>query len=153
MQTAILLRRQDGKAAAAGWDGDAFAVFEGPDDRLGLVWASTWDTADDAREFARAYARFQTTKLGPDATEPDAFPDALRRPSERRRLRRRAAGQDVVVVEGFPSTRPNPPGRRLPREEGREDPRRPEGRGPEAGQLSVPRRKLYPTAPRGAVWG
>ncbi len=103
MQAAILLRKHDGKAAAAGWDGDAFAVFTGPDDRLGLVWASTWDTEDDARQFAVAYARFQTTKLGADVEDPEAFPDSLRRPSKGTVFAVERRGKDVAVVERFPS--------------------------------------------------
>ena len=103
LQLSILLRKHDGRVAAAGWDGDAFASFTGPDDRIGLVWASTWDTDADAREFARAYARFQTAKLGPDAVEPDAFPDAIRRPRDGAFFAVERRGADVVVVEGFPS--------------------------------------------------
>ncbi len=55
MQMAVLLRRQGGASAAAGWDGDRYAVFEGPRNRLGLVWLTTWDSEDDAREFTTAY--------------------------------------------------------------------------------------------------
>ena len=103
LQTSILLRKHDGRPAAAGWDGDAFATFEGPDGRLGLAWASTWDTPDDAAEFARAYARFQSTKLGPDIPEPDAFPDSLRRPNKDSIFAVERRGSDVVIVEGFSS--------------------------------------------------
>ena len=92
MQLGVLLRRHGGKAAAAGWDGDRYAVFEGPEGRLGLVWLSTWDSEDDAREFHRGYARFQTTKLGDGVAQPDAFPDSIRRPHAATRLRRRAHG-------------------------------------------------------------
>src|SRR5262249_16731604 len=35
MQTAIMLRKHGAKAAAAGWDGDRYAVFEGPSGKLG----------------------------------------------------------------------------------------------------------------------
>ena len=103
MQLGVMLRDHGGRAAAAGWDGDAFAVFRGPDDRLGLVWRTTWDSADDAREFARGYSRYQTSKLGPEVPEPHAFPDSLRRPHRGATfaVERRAA--DVVIVEGFPS--------------------------------------------------
>jgi hypothetical protein len=61
--TAIMLRGHGGRAAAAGWDGDTAAVFEGADGKLGLVWVSTWDTEQDAREFARGYAGFQARKF------------------------------------------------------------------------------------------
>ena len=101
MQLGVLLRRHGGKAAAAGWDGDRFAVFEGPDGKLGLVWLTTWDTEDDAREFARQYARFQTTKLGEGVEPPDAFPDAIRRPHAGTVYAVERRGKDVAVVEGF----------------------------------------------------
>ena len=64
MQMAIMLRKHGGKAAAAGWDGDRYAVFEGPKNKLGLVWLSTWDSEDDAREFAHGYVAYQTAKVG-----------------------------------------------------------------------------------------
>jgi len=107
MQLAVLLRRHGGKSAAAGWDGDRYAVFEGPEGKLGLAWLSTWDSEDDAREFARGYARFQTGKVGSKAPQPEEFPDSLRRPHEDQAkdsvfvVERR--GKDVAVVEGFPA--------------------------------------------------
>src|SRR5439155_21659822 len=91
MQLTVLLRRHGGKSAAAGWDGDRYAVFEGPQDRLGLVWLSTWDSEDDAREFADGYTRFQATKLD---KVPRSAPPAPVFALERR-------GSDVAVVEGF----------------------------------------------------
>jgi hypothetical protein len=66
----IMLARHGGRAAAAGWDGDAVATFEGPQGKLGLVWLSTWDTESDAREFARGYAAFQAAKFAPPAPKP-----------------------------------------------------------------------------------
>ena len=102
MQLGVLLRRHGGKAAAAGWDGDRYAVFEGPEGRLGLVWLSTWDSEDEAREFLRGYARYQTTKLGEGATPLDAFPDAIRRTHNGAVFAVERRGADVAVVEGFP---------------------------------------------------
>jgi hypothetical protein len=40
--------------AAAGWDGDRYVVLENGD-RTMYVWYSTWDTEDDAQQFAEAY--------------------------------------------------------------------------------------------------
>ncbi len=102
-QLGILLRSHGGKPIAAGWDGDRYAVFEGPRSRLGLAWLTTWDTEDDARDFARQYARHQTTKLGPGVESPDAFPDSLRRPHEGTTYAVERRGKDVAVVEGFPT--------------------------------------------------
>jgi hypothetical protein len=103
MQLAVLLRRHGGKAAAAGWDGDRFAVFEGPKGRLGIVWLSTWDSDDDAREFTQGYARFQTTKIPGQQVQPqpEAFPDANRRAHEGTVYALERRGSDVAVVEGF----------------------------------------------------
>jgi hypothetical protein len=45
--------------AAAGWDGDRFALWEdGNGEREALVWRSVWDTPEDARAFSRALAQF-----------------------------------------------------------------------------------------------
>ncbi len=103
MQAAVLLKKFGGKEAAAGWDGDQFAAFDGPDGRLGMVWFSTWDSEDDARQFARSYLRFQTGKLGKGAVSPDATPDSVRRPDSGSTFALERRGTDVTVVEGFPS--------------------------------------------------
>ncbi|MFO0910903.1 MAG: hypothetical protein U0794_21610 [Isosphaeraceae bacterium] len=104
MQLGVLLRRHGGKNAAAGWDGDQYAVFEGPDKQVGLVWFTTWDTEGDAVEFQRGYSRFQTTKLGEKTPEPSEFPPSLRRTGAREaNFVVERSGKDVVVVEGFPS--------------------------------------------------
>jgi hypothetical protein len=55
-------------AAAAGWGGDLFRVFD-VSGRTLLVWASGWDTVADVREFAQAArARFQA-RCGPPRVE------------------------------------------------------------------------------------
>lgn len=52
-------------AAAAGWGGDRYAVYEGPSSGdVCLVLLSTWDTPADAREFADAYARRSALRYG-----------------------------------------------------------------------------------------
>jgi hypothetical protein len=91
MQLGVLLRRHGGKAAAAGWDGDRFAVFEGPKGRLALVWLTTWDSEADAVEFAQGYGKLQTTKVETDQPPPSTVFALERR------------GADVAVVEGFPA--------------------------------------------------
>ena len=103
MQAAVLLKKHSGKEAAAGWDGDQFATFEGSEGRLGLVWFSTWDSEEDARQFAKSYLQFQTTKLGAKAKNPDAYPDSVRRPSQGVSFAVERRGADVAIVEGFSS--------------------------------------------------
>ncbi len=102
MQMAILLRKHDGAAAAAGWDGDRYAVFEGPRNRLGLVWLTTWDSEDDAREFATCYVQYQTAKL-PDVSKPprDIHDTLWRNVGDQLYVIQRR-GLDVAVIEGFP---------------------------------------------------
>jgi hypothetical protein len=103
LQTRVMLGRQ-GARAAAGWDGDRYAVFEGSEGKLGLVWLSTWDSEDDAREFAQAYARYQTRRMGKNGFQPEKIPDSLWRCADNvcRVVERR--GADVAVIEGFPPT-------------------------------------------------
>lgn len=105
-QIAIMLGRQ-GSKAAAGWDGDRYAVYETPDKKLALVWLSTWDSEDEAREFAQAYTRYQTRRVGNGASVPDKIPDSIWRCQDDvcHVIARR--GADVAVVEGFP---PGPTG-------------------------------------------
>ncbi|AGB36122.1 Hvo_1808 family surface protein [Natronococcus occultus] len=41
--------------ATDGWAGDAFRVYEGPDDETAHVWSLSWQSEDDAEAFADAY--------------------------------------------------------------------------------------------------
>lgn len=108
-QISILLRLHWGALAAAGWDGDGYAVFAHRDGRSALAWYTTWDSEQDAREFAGAYARYASTRLERGDARPAAFdepaPPAV---AGRFRLERAGAishlerrGQDVLVIEGF----------------------------------------------------
>ncbi|WP_422926881.1 hypothetical protein [Singulisphaera sp. PoT] len=101
MQLGVMLRRHGGKAAVTGWDGDRFAVFEAPGQRLGLVWLTTWDSESDAEKFAKHYGDYQASKA--DAKAPAAEPaknqDQPKLQGKSFSIRRR--GQDVAIVEGF----------------------------------------------------
>ena len=98
----MLLRKHGGKSAAAGWDGDRYAVFEGPKDRLGLVWLSTWDSEDDAREFTAAYIRYQTVQGSTTCHDRRRnAQDTLWRNAGDRLYVVQRRGLDVAVVEGF----------------------------------------------------
>jgi hypothetical protein len=48
---------QESKRAAAGWAGDRYAIYEGPNDQVLLAQLSAWDTESDAREFFDAYVK------------------------------------------------------------------------------------------------
>lgn len=79
------LPKADADKAAAGWGGDAWQTLEGPDGGVLFVWWSTWDTEDDAQEFADTYKAF-AQKRG----------DGARLDIERR-------GTQVAIVDGAPS--------------------------------------------------
>ena len=96
-----MLRKHGGKSAAAGWDGDRYAVFEGQSNRLGLVWVSTWDSEDDAREFAHGYVSYQTVKVGNLGSPSKPTPDVVWRNLNDRLYVVERRGRDVAVVEGF----------------------------------------------------
>ena len=101
MQLGVMLKRHGGKAAAAGWDGDKYAIFESPDKKLGLVWLSTWDSEDDAREFCKGYIAYQSSKVGQLGGHPHPIPDSLWRNLHDQLYVVKRTGRDVVVVEGF----------------------------------------------------
>ena len=47
--------REAATAAAEGWGGDRVRIATAPDGRFAVAWRSTWDTPEDATEFASAY--------------------------------------------------------------------------------------------------
>ncbi|MCE9584231.1 MAG: hypothetical protein K8T20_17230 [Planctomycetes bacterium] len=54
--------------AAAGWDGDRFAVYQ-KGESLALAWYSTWDSEDDAKEFQKAAKKALNRKLAAEGTD------------------------------------------------------------------------------------
>ena len=103
MQMAVMLKKHGGKTAAAGWDGDRYAVFEGPKDKLGLVWISTWDSEDDAREFAHGYVAYETHKVANLGSPARPIPDVVWRNVGDSFYVVQRRGRNVAVVEGFPA--------------------------------------------------
>ena len=47
----------ESKRAAAGWAGDRYALYEGPNGQVLLSQLTAWDTESDAREFFDAYVK------------------------------------------------------------------------------------------------
>src|SRR6185369_6651018 len=45
----------ESKRAAAGWGGDRYGLYEGPNGQIFLSQLTVWDTENDAREFFDAY--------------------------------------------------------------------------------------------------
>lgn len=95
------LDEEPARRAAAGWDGDAWIAYAKPDGALALAWATTWDSPEDAREFAEAAAAAAALRHGRGRTSPDGT-----------RIRVESAGtrgvvewkdRDCIVVEGMPT--------------------------------------------------
>lgn len=96
--------------AAAGWDGDAYALLARGDDRA-LVWYTAWDSPADADEFVDAYRTAFTARFGGEAVAGD-----LTGPQRRARVERlTVSGIPMVrVVETAPAvTLENPPSVRV----------------------------------------
>jgi hypothetical protein len=97
----FLKSRAESNRAAAGWGGDRYEVFEGPNGGVLLAMLSAWDTEADALEFFDAYAK-RTQIRYPAAT--------LLPASESRRTFQTSEGVVVIelrgarvlVVEGIP---------------------------------------------------
>src|SRR4030095_9209080 len=47
----------ESKRAAAGWAGDRYALYEGPNGQVFLSQLTVWDTEGEAREFFDAYVK------------------------------------------------------------------------------------------------
>ena len=53
----FLKSQAESKRAAAGWAGDRYALYEGPNGQVFLSQLTSWDTESDAREFFDAYVK------------------------------------------------------------------------------------------------
>ena len=67
----FLKSQAESKRAAAGWAGDRYALYEGPDGQVFLSQLAVWDTESDAREFFDAYVK-RTELRYPDAKQIDS---------------------------------------------------------------------------------
>lgn len=96
------------ETAAAGWDGDVYALLE-RDGRHALVWYTLWDTQGDADEFEVAYRAAFEARFGIGPEEDLVTPERRAR-VERLELGGLAAvrvveGPADVILEGLPGAR------------------------------------------------
>jgi len=102
----------ESRRAAAGWGGDRFAVYEGPQGEVLFVSLSTWDTESDAREFFDAYVK-RTGLRYPGATQLNSADPQTRNPEIETGNRKsfltspgsvtiELRGNRVAVIEGLP---------------------------------------------------
>ena len=67
---------EEADAAAAGWGGDAYALFEGPEGALVLQTVIAWDGEDDAQEFFDAFVQFTSARTGAEWQPVEGDPSA-----------------------------------------------------------------------------
>ena len=91
----------DVKAAAAGWDGDHYAIYTKGESTVGVL-ATTWDSVDDAKEFEAAYIATLAARFdGAEATTKNAV-TTMKRPDGTQILVERR-DSDVYIVDGAPA--------------------------------------------------
>ncbi len=90
------------KRAAAGWGGDRYALFLGPQKTDAVVALKTvWDTEPDAREFFEAYVKRTTKRYGVEPAEGPPADRQVWRTKEGAVVVERQ-GSAVVIIEGVP---------------------------------------------------
>jgi hypothetical protein len=67
----------ESKRAAAGWAGDRYGLYEGPNGQVFLSQSTMWDTVSDAREFFDAYVK-RTELRYPGAKRIDSAEQEIR---------------------------------------------------------------------------
>ncbi|MBK9124935.1 MAG: hypothetical protein IPM16_17710 [Chloroflexi bacterium] len=55
--------------AAGGWGGDRYRLYTDDDARFAWVWKLTWDTTNDAEQFASAIDTFMTARFGAEPSD------------------------------------------------------------------------------------
>lgn len=102
LDTRVLLERcldaETAARAAAGWAGDRYGVFAGPEHRLATAWVSAWDTEQDARE---AEAALQKSAA---CWHDNALGVAQRDLTIGAAIQVRREGKLVTFLRGFPAT-------------------------------------------------
>jgi hypothetical protein len=104
----FLKNAAESKRAAAGWGGDRFAIYEGPQKSgMFLAQVTAWDTVADAQEFFDAYSKRTVKRFGDvSAFQPDTSDDENKRgewkaPAGNGVIELR--GSRVVILEGIPA--------------------------------------------------
>ncbi len=109
------LSAEDARIAAEGWDGDRFVFYEEPEsDQTLVIWYTTWDTEQDAREFFQRYLRVfekryltlsppasQSEKPTPSPTIPH---DQTTWEIETHKVFMEIRGNDVLILDGIPKS-------------------------------------------------
>jgi hypothetical protein len=86
------------RRAAEGWGGDRYSILESDQGRTAYVWYTTWDTPDDAGEFADAYVLALEKKYGRPLASPEGPRTRFETAEGWVQVERR--GADVLVFDG-----------------------------------------------------
>jgi hypothetical protein len=100
----FLKAKSDSLKAAAGWGGDHYVLYEGPNKSDVLLAQYThWDTEQDAKEFYDAYLR-RTARRYQGATRltADSSPTRAAWTTDEGKVVIELRGTRVVVIEGVP---------------------------------------------------
>ena len=89
----------ESKRAAAGWGGDRYALYEGPNGQVFLAQVAVWDTENDAREFFDAYVK-RTELRYPGATPLPSSVSTVPKASEASRAWQTSEGEVVIELRG-----------------------------------------------------
>ncbi len=87
------------EAAAAGWDGDRWAVWDVGGKTVG-AWVSTWDSEKDAQEFAKAYVSSLDQRFPGAPTTVESGVSVHARP-DGAAVATLLRGPDVFVIDGL----------------------------------------------------
>jgi hypothetical protein len=94
------------RQAAAGWGGDRYALYENQQTHETLLaQATTWDTEQDAREFADAYSKRTDLryKTEPDAGHLDTDPMRMTWHTPEGVVVIERRGSHIAILEGLPT--------------------------------------------------
>jgi len=96
----------ESRRAAAGWAGDRYEIYDGPNGKVLLAHMAAWDTENDAREFLDAYVK-RTAKRYPDGkllsgTKSATLNNVLSWQTTEGRVVIELRGLRVLVIEGIP---------------------------------------------------
>ncbi len=96
----MALEGADSVEAAAGWGGDSFALYDGPEGATAMVAITAWDTEADADEFFDAYRPLGQVLVDGEWEAVDASPGtfAIRDDSREFLLSRSAPLQVLLVI-------------------------------------------------------
>jgi hypothetical protein len=101
---AFLDSESSARNASAGWGGDRYDVYEGPDSQTAIVQSTIWDSEQDAVEFYNAYGRRTAKRYGLEEAESKPAAGVERQlfqPAGGTVLIERR-GNRVLILEGIP---------------------------------------------------